>query len=1145
MPIKPLYYSLLSAALVLSLTPNATGASGGKALSPSAARTQVEQLSGGAVDAQARSRYIIRLKQAPLAMAELAGRSIERLPGGRIDVKSTAAVAYVNELRAAQNQFLSALSTTFARPIAPISPAFQFQHAFNGMVLELSGDEAQKLSSNPEVAFVEADQSVDLDTDASNGLIGSPGVWDGSQVFGGLATRGEGTVVGIIDSGANLGSPSYAAVGGDGYSHTNPLGAGNYLGWCSPSNPNHVPARDICNAKMIGGWDFADALVVGMATLSEAPGFEDGNGHGSHTASTAAGNVRTGVFNGITRSLSGVAPHANLVIYDVCHTVIATGTGTCFTAASVAAANQVLVDGIVDVVNYSISGGTQPWIESVSQAFLGLNNAGVFVSTSAGNNGPVAGSLAHLEPWTSGSANSTHSRVFAFDFDLTMPGPVPGTVQNIPVRPGGAPIASATLSAPLIVSPNFANGGPDGCAPYPANFFRRPATAAGVQGLAVLRLDANTSACASGARRTAALNAGAAGTLFVDGAILGLGANATSYSMLLSDWNNVAAQIAIDPSVAEATISVPLQVLVGIPDAIANSSSRGPNEFSLLKPDVSAPGTEILAAYSRWQSAAPFPFGGAVVPALNDTLNVISGTSMASPHTAGAAALLRAINRSWTPSQIKSALVTTAQRQMTKQDFVTPADPFDYGGGRIDLSKAARAGLVMDETAANFTAANPSIGGKPSTLNLPSFQELSCVGSCTFARTVRSTRTAPVTWNATFEGFPAGAASLSPAQFTLANAATQAFTLSVDSLQLPAGLNAFGTLVLTPNNPSIPTARMSIAVRPALPDIDVSPTSLALTAELGGTASAALQVLNLGNPTLNWTSETTGTAPQVQLVQPNNAANGFSVNFYSTQTPAPGGVYGAEDHTPSSTGSVRSIAVEGFLSGSPATALNVLATQFTFKIYSDNAGSPAGNPEAGTAGEIYSCVRTSGAPNNAGLQFNTADGARFQLNLAAAAAAGCPAAPTLNAGTRYWFSVYPTVPGPSNTRRWVWYRGFNENGLPAMLISPLAIAGNPTAWTAQTPGGTPPTASFALTVALDLSCGAPWLSQTPAAGNLGVAGVSDTSVAVNAGALSIGTRRGFLCLDTNGTDPDEARIPVPVDFTIVDPLIFQNGFEGP
>ena len=614
--------------------------------------------------------------------------------------------------------------------------------------------------------------------------------------------------------------------------------------------------------------------------------------------------------------------------------------------------------------------------------------------------------------------------------------------------------------------------------------------------------------------------------------------------MLLSDWNNVAAQIAIDPSVAEATINVPLQVLLGIPDAIANSSSRGPGPFSLLKPDVAAPGTEILAAYSRWQGAAPFPLGGAVVPALNDTVNAISGTSMASPHTAGAAALLRAINRSWTPSQIKSALVTTGQRQMTKQDYVTVADPFDFGGGRIDLSKAARAGLIMDESAQNFTAANPSAGGNPATLNLPSFQDLSCVGSCTFARSVRSTRTAPVSWTATFEGLPAGAASLTPAQFTVANAGLQAITLSVDSLLLTPNQISFGTLVLTPNNPSIPVARMSIAVRPALPDIDVAPASLAITTSVGSTATSALRVLNLGNPSLNWSSESTGTAAQVQLVQPNNAANGFSLNFYSTQSPTPGGAYGAEDHTPSSTGSVRTIAVEGFLTGTPATALVVLATQFTFKIYSDNAGIPAGNPEAGAKGEIYSCVRTPGAPNNAGLQFNIADGSRFQLNLAAAAAGGCPAAPTLTAGTRYWFSVFPTVPGTSTSRRWVWYRGFNENGLPAKVISPLGIAGNPTTWTSQTPGGTPPTASFALTVALDLPCGAPWLSQSPTVGTLGVAGASETVVTANATGLTLGTRRGILCLDTNGTDPDESRIPVPVDFTVVDPVIFQNGFEG-
>ena len=100
---------------------------------------------------------------------------------------------------------------------------------------------------------------------------------------------------------------------------------------------------------MIGGWDFVDSVLPAGST--EAPGYEDENSHGSHTASTAGGNIRTGIFNGLTINLSGVAPRANLVIYDVCYTNAA-GNGLCPNVSTLAAINQVVSDGVVDVVNY-------------------------------------------------------------------------------------------------------------------------------------------------------------------------------------------------------------------------------------------------------------------------------------------------------------------------------------------------------------------------------------------------------------------------------------------------------------------------------------------------------------------------------------------------------------------------------------------------------------------------------------------------------------------------------------------------------------------------------------------------------------------------------------------------------------------------
>ena len=104
---------------------------------------------------------------------------------------------------------------------------------------------------------------------------------------------------------------------------------------------------------------------------------------------------------------------------------------------------------------------------------------------------------------------------------------------------------------------------------------------------------------------------------------------------------------------------------------------------------------------------------------------VDSGTSMATPHITGSATLVRAIHQDWTPMQVKSALMTTAATAYTTDGSAT-ANPNVAGAGRVDLSKAALASLLFDETVANFTAADPSKGGAPETLNLASYYNFDC-----------------------------------------------------------------------------------------------------------------------------------------------------------------------------------------------------------------------------------------------------------------------------------------------------------------------------------------------------------------------------------------------------------------------------------
>jgi subtilisin family serine protease len=199
------------------------------------------------------------------------------------------------------------------------------------------------------------------------------------------------------------------------------------------------------------------------------------------------------------------------------------------------------------------------------------------------------------------------------------------------------------------------------------------------------------------------------------------------------------------------------------PGNVLNAGSlRGPNNtFDVTKPDITGPGTNIYDAY-----VAPQLFA------------FLTGTSMSGPHVAGGAALVRAVRPTWTPMEVHSALMMTANRDQWQPDVITPATPDDVGTGMIDLSKAALAGFVMNETFARFNAANPATGGNPRTLNLASMRNTSCVDRCVFNRTIRNTVTAPTSWTATVTA-PAGYSIQPIAPFTFNGTTTETLDIRV------------------------------------------------------------------------------------------------------------------------------------------------------------------------------------------------------------------------------------------------------------------------------------------------------------------------------------------------------------------------------
>ena len=153
---------------------------------------------------------------------------------------------------------------------------------------------------------------------------------------------------------------------------------------------------------------------------------------------------------------------------------------------------------------------------------------------------------------------------------------------------------------------------------------------------------------------------------------------------------------------------------------------------------------------------------------------------MSGPHVAGSAALVRAVHPTWTPDNVRSALAMTATPNVKKEDAVTPADWFDMGSGRVQVDLAVQTGLVMDETDANYAAANPDLGGDPRTLNMPSITDDNCVGTCTWTRTVTATKAG--TWTAGGATISDGLEiTVSPAEFTLAEGESQELTVSINA----------------------------------------------------------------------------------------------------------------------------------------------------------------------------------------------------------------------------------------------------------------------------------------------------------------------------------------------------------------------------
>lgn len=483
---------------------------------------------------------------------------------------------------------------------------------------------------------------------------------------------------------------------------------GNEFGPIADTRPDWAGVCDAgtdenfsCNNKLIGARYFNEGFTVTNTLLpGEFDSPRDADGHGTHTLTTVGGNEGvTASLQGIdVGTVTGIAPRARVAAYKVCWNGSAEGNSGCFTTDSVAAIDAAVADG-VDVINFSISGSRVDMTDPVHVAFFNASRGGVFNALSAGNSGPGAQTVAHNVPWVTTVGASTYDGEAAL-VGSKLEVSYDGISEDIFSLPGSitTAIPAEGLSGELVNTDPVLMCDEDSGSFTGNNPILNPDAIDGK--IAFI----SRGGCAFSEKILYAQAAGAIGVVvYSTGAPIAMGGAADGITI-------PGVMISLDDGVRLAQISDEMVVNVNLTteglsgssiqtgNQMANFSSRGESlaTADILKPDITAPGVQILAGTSGSQVDTG---------TTGESYAFLSGTSMSSPHIAGMAALIIEAQPDWSPAAVKSALMTTAyQEGVTKEDGSTPADPFDFGAGHAAPNSAVAPGLIYDATFNDYYA---------------------------------------------------------------------------------------------------------------------------------------------------------------------------------------------------------------------------------------------------------------------------------------------------------------------------------------------------------------------------------------------------------------------------------------------------------
>lgn len=769
--------------------------------------------------------------------------------GERVDTTTSHAKAYSALLRGRHDAALRAAG------VADVKKRSDYSIAFNGFAADLTDAQKSKLARTPGVLRIWENETVTVDTTTTPnflGLTGPDGVWQ--KRFGGTDNAGAGIIIGVIDSGIWSESASFAPLPTPRWDQA--LINHKWHGTCDTG----VESPISCNNKLIGArYFYSSAVVNDFEFLSP----RDFGGHGTHTASTSGGNngVAATINGGAVGSISGIAPAARIAAYKVLWEVAnpdgsPAGTASGSTVDIVQAIDAAVADG-VDVINYSISGGRDFIVSPDEIAFRNAAAAGVFVSTSAGNSGDTFGpsSVAHNAPWTTTVAASTHDRgnaksvVLGNGVSYTGVGVVPGAVASTGlVNSADIPAAGHTAAEAQLCMPGSLN-------------------AAAASGKIIIctrgvnaRVEKSAVVKAAGGVGMVMANTSNAQSLNGDfHAVPSVHLNAT-------DGAAVKAYAASAGAGATASLSITDTTPVQAP-GMAGFSSYGPATAGggdLLKPDITAPGVDVIASV-----APPGDAGG-------NNFNAFSGTSMSAPHIAGVAALIMSAHPLWPVSWVKSAIMTTAYQvdntgvpiQWSEGD----ATPLNYGAGHVSPAKAFDPGLVYASGPADWDAYACAIGQlqlitdpsycaalpviDPSDLNYPSIAVGDLLSSQTVKRTVTNASLLPAVYKATVQAPPGFTVTVSPSILTLLPLQKKSFTVKITRTSAALGDWSFGSLtwIDQAKNKTLHSVRSPIAVRPvslsAVGDVSATGSGTSVGVRVGYSGTLTASVAGLAPATL-------------------------------------------------------------------------------------------------------------------------------------------------------------------------------------------------------------------------------------------------------------------------------------------------------